>query len=174
MKINYDEIEMAMSFNALCGFGQHYLDKETGNVLLISDWVHDEARKFDDPDAIEGESIRLAWYLLWYGGGAGSEMLKVQENVMAQQVDNYLERFLAIPQVSSHESYQDMVDFTDTVANPDLRDFLSVALNGRGAFRRFKDVLYDYPDERERWFAFSARCWRKRIDAWLQVEGVSL
>jgi hypothetical protein len=31
---------------------------------------------------------------------------------------------------------------------------LSVALDGKGAFGRFKRVLEDYPEERERWFKF--------------------
>jgi hypothetical protein len=34
---------------------------------------------------------------------------------------------------------------------------LDVAIQGKGAFRRFEDVLADHRDERERWFAFPAR-----------------
>jgi Uncharacterised protein family (UPF0158) len=34
-----------------------------------------------------------------------------------------------------------------------LRDRLEVVLDCRGAFRRFKNVLLDFPAERERWFA---------------------
>lgn len=172
MKIDYEELQMAMSFHDPMGLGQHYLDAETGEVLLVSDWIQDEARKFDDPAAIDDESIRLAWYLLWYDGEVGPELPEAEERMMAQQVDAYLKRFLAVPHVASYEAYEDMVNFTGTVANPRLHELLEVALNGRGAFRRFKDVLYNYPDERERWFAFSAQCWRKRIDDWLEVEGV--
>lgn len=170
MKIDYEEIEMAMSFNDPYGLGQHYLDRETGDVLLVSDWVQDEARKFDDPAAIEDASIRLAWYLLWQDGNMGPEL--PESEALTQQVDSYLKRILTIPEASSHKAYQDMVDFTATVANPHLSQLLAVALNGRGAFRRFKDVLFDYPNERERWFAFSADRWHQRINAWLQAEGV--
>ncbi|MCP4418392.1 MAG: hypothetical protein GY805_17370, partial [Chloroflexi bacterium] len=53
-----------------------------------------------------------------------------------------------------------------------LREVLEVALNGRGAFRRFKDALLRYPQERERWFAYSTQRWRVRIDDWLKMEGV--
>ena len=42
-----------------------------------------------------------------------------------------------------------------------------MALDGRGAFRRFKDVLADYPAERERWFGFRDECLRQAMDEWL-------
>ena len=172
MKIDYDELEMAMSFNDPVDLGRYYLDKETGEVLLVSDWAEDEARKFDDPAVIDDETIRLAWYLLWYDGEVGPELPEAEERAMAQQVDAYLERFLMVPQADSREAYRDMELFAETVTDAHLRDLLAVALNGRGAFRRFKDVLLDYPAERERWFAFSAGRWRQRIDDWLRDEGV--
>jgi len=65
-----------------------------------------------------------------------------------------------------------MVDFVGTVISPHLHELLKVALNDRGAFCRFKDVLYNHQAERERWFALSTQCWRERIDDWLKAEGV--
>lgn len=47
-----------------------------------------------------------------------------------------------------------MAEFTSSVGDTRLRDRLEVAMDGRGAFRRFKSVLLDHPAERERWFAF--------------------
>ena len=43
-----------------------------------------------------------------------------------------------------------MVRFAASVSNPHLCELLGVAVRGRGAFRRFKDVLTRYPAERER------------------------
>lgn len=172
MKIDYAELQIALSFHDPLGSSQHYLDSETGEVLLISDWVQDQARKFDTPANINDESIRLAWYLLWQGGKINPELPKAEEMAMSQRIDSYLSRFLEVPIVPSYEAYQDMVDFAETVANPRLRELLEEALNGRGAFRRFKDVLLRYPEERERWFAFSHQCWRTRIDNWLQIVGI--
>ena len=60
-----------------------------------------------------------------------------------------------------------MAEFAATVGNAHLRDLLEVALNGRGAFRRFKDVLLDYPAERERWFAFRDGQVRAAASEWL-------
>ena len=83
-----------------------------------------------------------------------------------------LKRFLLIPTTPSYKGYQDMVDFVDTVPHAHLRAQLDVALDGKGAFRRFKNVLLRYPHERERWFAFSDQRQRERADAWLREQGV--
>jgi hypothetical protein len=83
-------------------------------------------------------------------------------------------RFVEIPKQESQDAYEVMEDFAETVANPHLRELLAVALRGKGAFRRFKDVLLDYPAERERWFAFENGRRRKAVEAWAQEEGVEI
>ena len=45
---------------------------------------------------------------------------------------------------------------------------LELAIRGRGAFRRFKDVLAAYPRERERWFAFHDARLRELVLRWLE------
>jgi len=52
------------------------------------------------------------------------------------------------------EGYQDMEGFIETVEDESLQENLCAATKGRGAFRRFKDVLLNYPEEQERWFSF--------------------
>jgi len=62
---------------------------------------------------------------------------------------------IPLPHVESHEGYRWMEEFAGTVTDPRLGSLLAVALDGRGAFRRFKDVLAGFPSERERWFKFN-------------------
>jgi hypothetical protein len=59
-----------------------------------------------------------------------------------------------IEPLGSSVEYGWMAEFASSVGDMRLRDRLEVALDGRGAFRRFKDVLLDHPAERERWFTF--------------------
>src|SRR5437764_13546030 len=52
--------------------------------------------------------------------------------------------YVAIERIPSHEAYQWMVDFVDEMVAPadeNAAEKLSIALNGKGAFRRFKDTL---------------------------------
>ncbi len=81
-------------------------------------------------------------------------------------------RFLQLPLANSRAGYADMRDFVATVADPRLEERLWDAIRGRGAFRRFKDVLLGYPQERERWFAFKHLRLRERARAWLAEEGI--
>jgi len=76
-------------------------------------------------------------------------------------------RFLEIEADDSAEAYRDMQLFTATVTDSRLRDLLDVAIAGKGAFRRFKDVLGGAPEERQRWFRFQEERVNNRIRAWL-------
>jgi Uncharacterised protein family (UPF0158) len=60
-----------------------------------------------------------------------------------------------------------MAEFAASTTAPGLRDRLERALLGRGAFRRFKDVLAGYPREREQWFAFRNARTRGAMREWL-------
>jgi hypothetical protein len=60
-----------------------------------------------------------------------------------------------------------MASFTGTVTDDGLRSRLEVALDGRGAFRRFKNVLAAAPPERERWFHFRNELLQAAARAWL-------
>jgi hypothetical protein len=82
-----------------------------------------------------------------------------------------LERWLWIPNQGSRAGYRDLVDFVGTVADPGRADRLDIALQGRGAFRRFKDVLARWPGELARWYGFSDDRRRGRARAWLAEEG---
>jgi hypothetical protein len=82
--------------------------------------------------------------------------------------------FSAIPSEVSYEGYHDMEAFIATVRNPRLRERLERAINGRGAFRYFKDVLLDYPAERERWFQFKQERLQQRILGWLESQDITL
>jgi cellulose biosynthesis protein BcsQ len=84
------------------------------------------------------------------------------------------DRYEQLPKAISFEGYEDMEDFIGTVSDDNLAELLRVAMNGKGAFRRFKDVLEGYPEERERWFQFKNDKLKERALEWLENIGVSL
>lgn len=94
----------------------------------------------------------------------------------AEREAEFNQRYRPIPQEGSRDSYQDMVDFIESVEDEQLQDLLGVAVQGRGAFGRFKDVLRrsEYESERERWYAFSEKCEYNRAVDWLTSEGFSV
>jgi hypothetical protein len=90
----------------------------------------------------------------------------------AQVEAGYGARYIAVPQADSSEGYRDMEAFIIAVRDERLQDRLWRAISGRGAFRYFKDVLDDYPRERERWFEFEESRLRQRVLDWLESEGI--
>ncbi|HEV8279036.1 MAG TPA: UPF0158 family protein [Streptosporangiaceae bacterium] len=64
--------------------------------------------------------------------------------------------------------YQDMADFAETITDERARRGLARAMQGKGAFRRFKDELHEeHPDLLPAWYAFrDARAVRRAVQ-WL-------
>jgi len=132
---------------------EHFLDMETGEVTMISDDA--VGRYLEEPIDCELPEWRR------------------QAIQKARQIDEeYGTRYIRIPQADTREEYRDMERFIATVRNDHLRDRLRQAIRGRGAFRYFKDVLYEHPTEQERWYAFKDRCVYERIFEWLESEDI--
>ena len=70
-----------------------------------------------------------------------------------RQVSENIEHYARIEPASSREQYRWMERFVASVSDDALRERLLISIDGKGAFRRFKDVLLAYPAERER-FSF--------------------
>ncbi len=82
--------------------------------------------------------------------------------------------YLRVEPASSREQYRWMERFVSSVAEEPLRHRLVISIDGKGAFRRFKDVLLAYPAERERWFSYRSNLLHWHIQNWLEgndVEG---
>lgn len=81
------------------------------------------------------------------------------------------ERWLYVPALGSRAGYRDMELFIEGLADAALADRLRIAVGGRGAFRRFKDVLAR--DERawRRYHRLGDERQRGRVRAWLAEEG---
>lgn len=73
----------------------------------------------------------------------------------------------------SRDGYHDMQDFLRTRVDGELAERLGRALQGRGAFRRFKDVLADH-DRLHEFHVFSEDRQRGRVRAWLADAGIAV
>jgi hypothetical protein len=64
--------------------------------------------------------------------------------------------------------YQDMADFAEAITDELARRRLLRAIQGKGAFRRFKDEFHDeYPDLLPAWYAFRDARAQRRAVQWL-------
>jgi len=81
------------------------------------------------------------------------------------------DRWLPVWCEGSRAAYGDMEDFIEALSDRDRADRPSIAISGRGAFRRFKDVLGRWPGDVQAWFAFSDERQRGRARAWRAAAG---
>jgi hypothetical protein len=139
----------------------------TGGPALRSVPVDWEALE----DAFENNAPEVHSYLHLQTG----EVLRIVDGVADPQMHARIAAdatYLRIDPVSSREQYRWMERYIPMVEDVELRAKLAVSIDGKGAFRRFKDVLMSYGTERERWFAFRSERLRIFMEAWLNAHAL--
>jgi hypothetical protein len=122
-------------------------------------------------DAFENNAPEVHSYLHLSTG----EVLRVVDGVADPAMHQRIAidpSYLRVDPVSSREQYRWMERFIATATEPDLRARLVAAIDGKGAFRRFKDVLMAFPTERERWFEFRTERLRACMESWLEAHNI--
>src|SRR5450755_2706941 len=122
-------------------------------------------------DAFENNAPEVHSYLHLMTG----EVLRVVDGIADPEMHSRIASdttYMRIEPVSSREQYRWMERFIPMVDEGELRDQLTAAIDGKGAFRRFKDVLMSYGPERERWFAFRSERLRTFMEAWLSAHAI--
>ena len=153
LKVDVEDVALIMENQDRFG-SQYYLDTETGESILIPEEVMDALE--------EGESCEdlPAWEL---------ELLP-----QAKAIFEGSERYKEIPTRPSHEAYDVMVEFASDVKDGRVGSRLESAFHGKGAFRRFKDTLREYPEIEKEWFKFKAEKDREMVKDWLVSIGIEI
>ena len=170
VKVNLDELSFAFQVRMM--ETNYYLDLETGEVVMVTDEsrrkieeIYDEIYDKDGNRVIslEGHLQKRDDLQDWF-----KESLLETDRVE----QGYGTRFLSVEPDDPHEDYRDMERFISRVEDARLRERLWDAIQGRGAFRRFKDLLNRHPGVEQRWFAFKAGRIEQRILDWLAYHGI--
>jgi hypothetical protein len=83
------------------------------------------------------------------------------------------QRYVPVEAIPSRIQYQWLDEFIHAIEEGDTRTRMEAAINGKGAFRRFKDILLTLPDERRRWFEYRDQMMRHRIVEWIREQGIT-
>jgi len=124
-------------------------------------------------DAFENNAHEVHSYLHFETG----EVIRVVDGIADPSMHQRIMQdssYLRIDPVSSREQYRWMERFIATVDEPELRQKLLHSIDGKGAFRRFKDVLMSYPADRERWFTFRSERLRSCMEGWLDAHAIEV
>ncbi|MCL4253719.1 MAG: UPF0158 family protein [Anaerolineae bacterium] len=88
------------------------------------------------------------------------------ELVSRAESDNYdTEDYIQIP-MQDTSGYKTMQEFIETIKDANIRELLWVAIDGSGAFRRFKGVIYD-KGLSDKWYQFRDTKKQEQIIEWL-------
>ena len=128
-----------------------YLDKETGEVVLISDY---EMRAAEENDSLED-------FPDW----------ELEQIAIARDIINKTGRYIELPTKFDINEYEIMERFCFSLEDAQMSDFLQRTIQGSGAFRRFKDAVYQNGIENE-WFAYRNEEYKEIAIDWCQENGI--
>ena len=74
-----------------------------------------------------------------------------------EELEENWDKYIQIDKMESHESFDLMADFAESVDSKELRDSLINALNKKHPFRNFKWVVDNSGPYRQRWFDFKTQ-----------------
>src|SRR5437588_2852326 len=97
--------------------------------------------------------------------------LSDEDERLVEEIDGSND-YVAIERIPSHEAYQWMVDFVDEMVAPadeDAAEVLSMALNGKGAFRRFKETFHRIDEQwLQAWYQWRNKRLKDAVNEWLE------
>jgi hypothetical protein len=96
------------------------------------------------------------------------EMVSGEPNEVEALLQQDPDRFAFIEREEGSEAWQGMRDFAGAVEEDDIRVALVDALEGRGAFGRFRAIIARYPDLRDQWEAAEWERRAREVETWLE------
>ena len=153
-----DELQMLPSeWNA-------YLNKVTGKIITVTDddiamiemdsELEEEMEEGDDDQAGEVSDLETEHY-------------QEVKRVLASDPD-----YLKLPSRFDIHEYEIIERFCLSVPDGKVSDVLLRKIRGSGAFRRFKDTIYQYGIEDD-WFQYRDEAYKEIAIAWLESKGIA-
>ena len=164
LHITMDE-ELAMAMEDPQEDYTPYLDVNNNELVWISNVLRDE---WDEMDNDQWETILKK--------ANNEEPLTTYEEDLLKIYDvesKHEENYLLVETIPHWTGYEDMKAFIDGIEDMQLREKLERSIQGKGAFRRFKDAIGRRSGLEKTWFRFKRNQQRTRIAAWLAKNGVS-
>jgi hypothetical protein len=152
--LNFEPIEQSM--RDLCrDTNDYYFNKTTGRVAVLSKGLIHFLTQEDD-----GHREALPdWE---------AKMIPVARQILVEGSSD----FVRIPEAFGQPEHAWMAKFSGDVRSIKLRQKIRAALRGRGACRRFREIISEHPDEKKKWVVFRSRCWKEKIQGWLEGFGI--
>ena len=152
--IDMDALVQAIRNSRRSGGTSWYLDAETGQLVGVDSNLLSALENSDDLDGITHYD---------------QQQLQQAEEILYNP-----DRYLPVEGLSADDLIKIMNDFVATVADPELRKLLQGTVQGKGAYRRFRETLARYPQEMQRWVEFENKAVLEFAHDWLDLNGIEV
>jgi hypothetical protein len=165
-QVNVDLDELAIALDTDFSELHQYLDLETGRIIPIMQEISWELEEIYEEiyDEDGNRVVTLEDYLQRRDDPDWQKEMMLEADRVEQ---GYGTRYIRVERDDPYGDYRDMERFIGTVEDARLQERLWNAIRGRGAFRRFKDLLARHPQVEEAWFEFKDARLQKRVANWL-------
>ena len=115
--------------------------------------------------------------LIWRPGEIVSVFIDMVErgaDQTAKRIADHVDtRYILIPGTPGRESYERMELFIETVKDPKLAAELKAAIEGEGAFRKFREALRMHRTELDRWYDLKDERLGRAVEGFLNTKGLA-
>ena len=147
--------------------GRAYLHKISGRIIPVTD---DDVAMVEMDEFEEEFEEELEETIDDVGGEDFSwetQYFQDVKRILADDAD-----YLELPSRFDIHEYEIMERFCLSISNGKVRDVLLRKIRGSGAFRRFKDTIYQYGIEND-WFKYRDEAYKEFAVAWLESKGIA-
>ena len=93
------------------------------------------------------------------------------ESLNEDELDELFEKSIMLPTRYDIDEYEMMEDFAETIEDTRLQNQLYISLNGRGAFRRFKDTCINF-DIIDDWYNYRDQKYKELAINWCKDNNI--
>lgn len=94
------------------------------------------------------------------------------DNLNEDELDELFEKSIMLPTRYDINEYSIMEDFIETIDDVKLYNQLCIAINGPGAFRRFKDTCINF-EIIEDWYKFREKRYKEIVINWCKENNIN-
>lgn len=131
------------------------------DVIEAIDCVNDEIQYFY---STKTEEILMVWEGMVNGEDAPD---------LIEEIEGSLDEYIILPGQYEIDEYSMMEEFIDSLPEGYKQDKLYDAISGRGAFRRFKDEVYELGLE-QKWYKYRDSEYKKLAIEWCEKNNLEI
>ena len=129
----------------------YYLNRKTGEIVLVT----------DEHSSLAEDEEDISHYSDWE-----QEAIQVAIDVLESEED-----YISLPSQFDIHEYQIMEEFCLSLGDENLKDKMYRSIKGSGAFRRFKDNIFEYGIE-QNWFQYRREAFKRIAIDWCEGNNI--